>query len=221
MKLGTIATTALLTLGLTSPLLAEDIDNVKRSLDTNQCNKCELTIANVNNLNLERSTLRSAERGETLLAGGGVYITSDNWIFSILIGGYYYWDPFYFGYSNVYYGRGYYDPYDYYYGGGYYRPYYYYRDRYSRGYDYYYSEAEIRRIYRDVLGRDPDYDGLRTWSRERRNGNSWRRIRSEIARTQEAEARINQIYRSVLGRDADREGLRTWRYLFDVGASFG
>jgi len=87
----------------------------------------------------------------------------------------------------------------------------------SRGnYNY---ENEVRRIYRDVLGRDADFDGLRTWTRELRNGTSSREVRSRIANSTEATAKINQIYRQILGRDADSRGLKTWRNRLASGAT--
>lgn len=84
------------------------------------------------------------------------------------------------------------------------------RDRYDRGRrsDYY---DEINRLYRQVLGRNADYEGLRTWSRQLERGRSLRDIRSELAYSQEAAITINNIYRQVLGRNVDRNGLRTWQ----------
>lgn len=82
-----------------------------------------------------------------------------------------------------------------------------YKQREERGSRYY---DDINRIYRQVLGREADYRGLRTWSRELERGRSIRDIRRELANSNEAENAINQIYREVLGRNVDREGLRTW-----------
>ncbi|MFB2896210.1 DUF4214 domain-containing protein [Aerosakkonemataceae cyanobacterium BLCC-F50] len=84
------------------------------------------------------------------------------------------------------------------------------RDRYDGGRRSQYDD-EINRLYRQVLGRNADYDGLRTWSRELQRGRSLSYIRRELAYSQEAENTINNIYRRVLGRNVDRNGLRTWQ----------
>ncbi|MFB2837845.1 DUF4214 domain-containing protein [Floridanema evergladense] len=87
------------------------------------------------------------------------------------------------------------------------------RDRYDRydrdGRSQYYDE--VNRLYRQVLGRNADREGLRTWSRELQRGRSLSYVRRELAYSQEAEAKINEIYRRVLGRNVDRNGLRTWQ----------
>lgn len=77
----------------------------------------------------------------------------------------------------------------------------------------------INRIYKEVLGRDADYRGLRTWARELENGATLQEIRTEIARSDEAEDRIGDIYREVLGRSADSRGTRTWVNQLANGAS--
>ncbi|MEM7578451.1 MAG: DUF4214 domain-containing protein [Mastigocoleus sp.] len=92
-----------------------------------------------------------------------------------------------------------------------------YRNRYpdSRQ-DRYRSRGEVRRrvsrIYRDVLGRRGDREGIRTYTNRVLSGRwSLSRVRKDIARSSEAREKINQIYREVLGRDADSNGLRTYR----------
>ncbi|MBE9225934.1 DUF4214 domain-containing protein [Phormidium sp. LEGE 05292] len=84
------------------------------------------------------------------------------------------------------------------------------RNRYDGGQRSQYYD-EINRLYRQVLGRNADYDGLRTWSRELQRGRSLSYVRRELAYSQEAENTINNIYRRVLGRNVDRNGLRTWQ----------
>jgi hypothetical protein len=75
---------------------------------------------------------------------------------------------------------------------------------------------ELNQIYQEVLGRNADERGLRTYSRELERGRSWAYIRREIAESNEAAQAINRLYREVLGRDADRNGLRTYqRHLAD------
>lgn len=79
-----------------------------------------------------------------------------------------------------------------------------YDDRYRR------SHSDIDRIYRDVLGRRADRNGLRTYSRRIEQGWSLREVRRDLARSRECESAINAIYRQVLGRNADRGGIRTY-----------
>lgn len=68
----------------------------------------------------------------------------------------------------------------------------------------------INEIYRDVLDRDADYRGLRTWARKLERGATLREIREDIARSPEAQDRIREVYREVLDREADAGGIRTW-----------
>jgi hypothetical protein len=79
-----------------------------------------------------------------------------------------------------------------------------YDERYRRSY------SDIDRIYRDVLGRRADRDGLRTYSRRLEQGWSLREVRRDLAKSRECESAINAIYRQVLGRNADRGGIRTY-----------
>ncbi|HIK30708.1 MAG TPA: pentapeptide repeat-containing protein [Oscillatoriales cyanobacterium M59_W2019_021] len=73
------------------------------------------------------------------------------------------------------------------------------------------AEREIERIYREVLGRRPERDGLRNYLRRLSQGESLQNIREDIADSREARDRIDEIYRQVLGRPADEEGLRNYR----------
>ena len=73
--------------------------------------------------------------------------------------------------------------------------------------DYY---SDVDRIYRDVLGREADVEGLLHWSEELADGMPLSRVRQEIANSPEAEAKIDRIYQEVLGRDVDSSGLETW-----------
>lgn len=69
---------------------------------------------------------------------------------------------------------------------------------------------EINSIYREVLGRNVDPQGLRTWSRALRRNHRLRDVRRKVARSREGETVINQIYREVLGRNVDPDGLKTY-----------
>lgn len=68
----------------------------------------------------------------------------------------------------------------------------------------------INEIYRDVLERDADYRGLRTWASKLERGATLGEIREDIARSREAQDRIRDLYREVLEREADAGGIRTW-----------
>jgi Domain of unknown function (DUF4214) len=82
-------------------------------------------------------------------------------------------------------------------------------DRNNRDRNRYQIEDNIDRLYRDVLGRQADRDGLRTYSnRILFDGWSFERVRQDLANSQEAVTRINEIYQEILGRNADSEGLR-------------
>lgn len=70
--------------------------------------------------------------------------------------------------------------------------------------------STINKIYQEVLGREVDALGLRTWSRELEKNNRLKDIRRKIARSREAQIVINQIYQEVLGRNVDPSGLRTF-----------
>ncbi len=80
------------------------------------------------------------------------------------------------------------------------------QDRYQSRY-----YRQLNQIYQEVLGRNADERGLRTYSRELERGKSWAYIRREIAESNEAAQVINRLYREVLGRDTDRNGLRTYQ----------
>lgn len=83
------------------------------------------------------------------------------------------------------------------------------KQRYDRDRRDYYDD--INRLYREVLGRNADNNGLRTWSRQLERGRSIRDIRRELAYSREGVDAINDVYRQVLGRNVDRNGLRTWQ----------
>jgi hypothetical protein len=69
---------------------------------------------------------------------------------------------------------------------------------------------EINRIYFEVLGRRIDRSGLETYVNRVQDGWSLDRVRSDIAKSQEAKSAINQLYVEVLGRSADSSGLNTY-----------
>lgn len=73
--------------------------------------------------------------------------------------------------------------------------------------DYY---NDIKLIYREVLGREADVDGLIHWSDILASGAELSQVRELIANSPEAQDNIDQIYQDVLGRTVDSSGLQTW-----------
>ena len=69
--------------------------------------------------------------------------------------------------------------------------------------------AEINKIYREVLGRDAEPEGLKAWSEEL-SKSTLRKIRRQIAESDEARLALNRIYQEILGRDVDKNGLKTF-----------
>ena len=93
--------------------------------------------------------------------------------------------------------------------------------RYDRDRNYRYTEIEnrITQLYREVLSRNPDRGGLRTYTQRVLDGWDYRRVRRDLARSPEARDRINQLYREILGRNADRGGLRNYQRHLENGWS--
>ena len=71
------------------------------------------------------------------------------------------------------------------------------------------ATAEVATIYREVLGREGDADGLEFWT-GRAIATSVAEVKMAIANSPEGEARVNDIYRDVLGRESDPSGLDYW-----------
>lgn len=69
---------------------------------------------------------------------------------------------------------------------------------------------KLNNIYQEVLGRDADFQEMRTWERELTRGRSLGDIRHQISHTREAENAVIQIHWDVLGRNVDKETLKYW-----------
>jgi len=78
---------------------------------------------------------------------------------------------------------------------------------------------EINKIYIEVLGRQADFQGLVTWTKELDRYRTLCQIRREVAYSREASEAINQIYREVLDREVDSKGLELWQNVLAKGAS--
>lgn len=81
------------------------------------------------------------------------------------------------------------------------------------------GEDAIQEVYQEVLERNADRGGLRTY--QNRLADDWNieDIREDIAESDEAEQAINRIYREILGRNGDRSGLRTYQRKLGEGWS--
>ncbi len=77
------------------------------------------------------------------------------------------------------------------------------------------ADAAIRKIYREVLGRDPDANGLAHYRAKWRQGWTQGQIRADLQRSTEGRdgkirAAIIRAYREVLGREPDPEGFAVY-----------
>lgn len=66
-------------------------------------------------------------------------------------------------------------------------------------------------IYKDVLGRNIDNNGIRTYVDRLERGWSLAQVRQDVAQSREAEQALDQLYRQVLGRGIDPRGLDTYQ----------
>jgi len=78
--------------------------------------------------------------------------------------------------------------------------------------------AIVRRVYREVLGRDPDTSGLASYTRALGRGQTEAELRAELRRSREGDAlsvtaAITRAYRDVLKREPDPAGLENYRRL--------
>ena len=75
----------------------------------------------------------------------------------------------------------------------------------------------VKRAYRAVLGREPDAEGLKTFSRRvEKDGWDQGDVENELKKSDEykrvgADAVIKRAYRDLLGRDPDKAGLENYR----------
>lgn len=80
------------------------------------------------------------------------------------------------------------------------------------------SEA-IEEVYQEVLERNPDRGGMRTYQNKLADDWNIQEVREDVAESDEAENAINRIYRQILGRNADSGGLRTYQRKLGEGWS--
>jgi hypothetical protein len=80
------------------------------------------------------------------------------------------------------------------------------------------ADAAIAKAYREVLGREPDANGLAHYRAKWREGWTQGQIRADLQRSKESrtvnvQAVITRVYREVLGRDPDPAGYATYERL--------
>ena len=75
----------------------------------------------------------------------------------------------------------------------------------------------IQNLYRSLLGREADQEGLRTYGLAVASGWSMDKVREALAESREAEHAIHQLYREVLARSADEDGIKTYRAMMERG----
>ena len=78
-------------------------------------------------------------------------------------------------------------------------------------------ERTITRAYKDLLGRNPDQDGMRTY-RKRMLDDNWseQQVRDDLKKSTEYKSRnadliIDRAYDDLLGRKPDKSGRETYR----------
>lgn len=78
-------------------------------------------------------------------------------------------------------------------------------------------ERTITRAYKDLLGRNPDQDGMRTY-RKRMLDDNWseQQVRDDLKKSTEYKSRnadliIDRAYDDILGRKPDKSGRETYR----------
>lgn len=79
-------------------------------------------------------------------------------------------------------------------------------------------EGLVRKIFREVLGREPDPSGLATYTRRVRDGMSEAELRADLKRSQEyselaAKEAVIRAYRDILRREPDPSGLENYSKL--------
>ncbi len=89
---------------------------------------------------------------------------------------------------------------------------------YNAGYDNDHY-ADINQIYQEVLGRNVDRSGLRTYGRNLDRGQSLEDIRADIANSHEARDLVDRMYRERVGRSADRSTLKNYTRRLGKGST--
>jgi hypothetical protein len=88
-------------------------------------------------------------------------------------------------------------------------------NRYGDSYDNRYGDrngvyGQVNQLYRDILGRKADDNGLRSYVYEVNNGKPLTWVREQLASSSEARDAVNRVYLLVLGRNADSSGLDSY-----------
>ena len=68
----------------------------------------------------------------------------------------------------------------------------------------------MRNLYKEILEREPESQGLQGWTNALKNGTSLNSVRRMIAESPEAQGKLNNYYEKLLCRQIDPTGQRTW-----------
>ena len=80
------------------------------------------------------------------------------------------------------------------------------------------SEAVVKALYQDLLGRAPDPTGLRGWSTALMQGTSQSALVASLTRSDEyIWSRVAKAYREVLGREPEQAGALNWLNAIKAG----
>jgi hypothetical protein len=81
-------------------------------------------------------------------------------------------------------------------------------------------QTEINNLYIQVLGRNADANGLRSYTQVVNQGRSLAQVRRNLVNSQEFNQSINKIYQEFLGRNVDSNGLQGYRSAIINGRNF-
>ena len=81
-------------------------------------------------------------------------------------------------------------------------------------------QTEVNNLYVQVLGRNADANGLRSYVQVVNQGRSLAEVRRNLANSQEFNQSINKVYQEFLGRNVDNNGLQSYRNAVINGRSF-
>ncbi|QIR38854.1 BPSL0067 family protein [Tolypothrix sp. PCC 7910] len=72
------------------------------------------------------------------------------------------------------------------------------------------ARDKVSNFYRDILGREPDANGLQSWLDALSKDKTLAQVRSGFGHSDEAKAKVTAFYRDILGREPDANGLQSW-----------
>ncbi len=91
----------------------------------------------------------------------------------------------------------------------------------------YEATAYVTRCYREFLGREPEVEGLNTWTGSLANGASGAEIVANMVMSNEFNRKgyndsqvVKTIYKGMLGRTVDADGMSYWTDILEQGVSY-